>query len=56
MKRFENSDHAFGIFVREVKTRCFLKAFEPEFVPQDGNTNKLVTDQERLREQNHAKI
>ena len=44
----EDAEHAVGVVVTEVEPGCFLEAFVPELVPQNGHSNQLLADLQRV--------
>lgn len=56
MQRFESRKHRLDVVVAVEETRRFLETFVPQLVPEDGDTNELLTDENRLLDEGGAVV
>lgn len=56
MQRFQSSEHGIDVVIAVEQARGLLQAFVPELVPQDGDADELLTDEDSLLDESGAVI
>jgi hypothetical protein len=56
VQRFQGSEHRIDVVVAVEQARSLLQAFVPELVPQDGDADELLTDEDSLLDESRAVI
>lgn len=56
VQRFQGSEHGVDVVIAVEEARCLLQAFVPELVPQDGDADELLTDEDSLLDESGAVI
>ena len=49
VQRFESGDHTLRILLVEVQLRSFFQPVVPKFVPENGDSDQFIADNQGLR-------
>lgn len=56
VERLESRKHGINVVVTVEEPRSLLESLVPELVPEDGNSNELLTDEEGLLDEGGAVV